>query len=135
MGVSLTKDSIDLGIIVRDGDRAIKFYRDLLGFEYVATIPLPGGGSMHRLLCGNSVIKLVQPGETPSGKAAPGGPFEASGTRYWTISVSNLEDIVQQCKDAGAKIVWDVRDVRPGIRVAMVEDPEGNLVEFLDDQA
>ena len=33
MDLQLTKDSIDLGIVVRDIDAALAFYRDVLGFE------------------------------------------------------------------------------------------------------
>ena len=33
MGVHLTKDSIDLGIVVTDPERSLAFYRDVLGFK------------------------------------------------------------------------------------------------------
>ena len=72
MGVQLTKDSIDLGIIIQDSEKQLAFYRDTLGFEHVADTPTGGGGTMHRLMCGSSMIKLVNPGkELP--KPAPGG--------------------------------------------------------------
>src|SRR5260370_16474821 len=34
MGVKLTKDSIDLGIVVSDITKALAFYRDFLGLPY-----------------------------------------------------------------------------------------------------
>ena len=40
MGVQLTKDSIDLGIVVSDGEKALAFYRDTLGFEHVGDMPM-----------------------------------------------------------------------------------------------
>jgi predicted enzyme related to lactoylglutathione lyase len=130
--LQLTKDSIDLGINVSDGDAALAFYRDTLGLEFSATIPLPGGGGvMHRLLCGDSLIKLVVMDEKPSAVNPPGGPRGAIGTRYWTISVSNLEEIVERCEKAGYKVPMPVREARPGVTIAMVEDPDGNYVEFL----
>ncbi len=134
MGVKLKKDSIDLGIVVNDGEAALKFYRDTLGFEHVQSNPMPGGGggTMHRLLCGTSLIKVVVP-ESPIGTtAAPGGIMGATGYRYWTISVSNLEEIVQACADAGYKVVVQPREIRENVSIAIVEDPEGNWVEFLD---
>lgn len=33
MGVELTKDSIDLGIVVRDAEASLHFCRDILGLE------------------------------------------------------------------------------------------------------
>lgn len=37
MTVQLTKDSIDLGIVVRDAEASLAFYRDTLGFTPAAT--------------------------------------------------------------------------------------------------
>ncbi|MBW2282265.1 MAG: VOC family protein [Deltaproteobacteria bacterium] len=132
MGVKLTKDSIDLGIITTDAERALAFYRDTLGLESEGEMPMPGGGVMHRLLCGTSLIKIVVNGREPKATAAPGGIGGSTGYRYWTISVSNLDDLVKRCDDGGYKIVIGATEIRPGIRIAMVEDPDGNWVEFLE---
>jgi catechol 2,3-dioxygenase-like lactoylglutathione lyase family enzyme len=131
VGVSLTKDSIDLGIVVSDATAALGFYRDLLGFESDGEMPMPGGGTMHRLRCGTSVIKLVSPGAAPAAKAPPGGIAGAYGYRYWTISVSNITEITAACAAAGVTVVMPVREFRPGLTIAIVEDPDGNWVEFL----
>jgi len=34
MTVSLTKESIDLGIVTNDAEASLKFYQDLLGFSF-----------------------------------------------------------------------------------------------------
>ena len=132
MGVQLTKNSIDLGIVTTDPDRALAFYRDTLGFEPEGEMPLPGGGKMHRLLCGTSLIKIVVNAKEPPESAPKGGLAGATGYRYWTMSVSNLEEIVKACSDGGYNVPIPVREVRPGVRIAMVEDPDGNWVEFLE---
>ena len=36
MAVELRKDSIDLGIVITDSAASLAFYRDVLGFEFVA---------------------------------------------------------------------------------------------------
>lgn len=130
MGVKLTKDSIDLGIVVSDGPKALAFYRDTLGFEHVGDMPMGAGGTMHRLICGTSLIKVIS-GSNPPAKAAPGGIQGAYGYRYWTISVSNIQELVDACSQAGYKVVAGVREFRPGVTIAIVEDPDGNWVEFL----
>ncbi|MDY7100040.1 MAG: VOC family protein [Actinomycetota bacterium] len=130
MGVALTKDSIDLGIVVTDSEAALGFYRDLLGLEHVADTPFPGGGTMHRLMCGTTLVKLVSLDKDLAANP-PGGPTGGSGLRYFTLSISNLEEVVEACKAAGVKVVWDQREIRPGVKIAMVEDPDGNWVEFL----
>jgi catechol 2,3-dioxygenase-like lactoylglutathione lyase family enzyme len=132
MGISLTKDSIDLGLVVRDAGACLAFYRDVLGFEHVGTTPMPGGATMERLMCGTSLIKLVALASVPDASNPPGGIGGGTGMRYWTISVDNLEQIVADCQSAGAKVIWTPREIRAGVRVAMVEDPDGNWVEFLE---
>ena len=41
--VQVSKDSIDLGIIVTDEKAAVGFYRDALGLEWEGELALPGG--------------------------------------------------------------------------------------------
>jgi catechol 2,3-dioxygenase-like lactoylglutathione lyase family enzyme len=130
MGVKLTKDSIDLGIVVSDGEKALAFYRDTLGFEHVGDMPMGGGSTMHRLMCGTSLIKVIS-GSNPPAKAAPGGIQGGFGYRYWTISVSNINEVVAACEAGGYKVAVGVREFRPGVIIAIVEDPDGNWVEFL----
>lgn len=130
MGVALTKDSIDLGIVVTDSASALAFYRDVLGLEHVADTPFPGGGTMHRMMCGTTVVKLVVL-EKDLTANPPGGPTGGSGLRYFTLSISNLEEMLEACRSAGSKIVWEQTEIRPGVEIAMVEDPDGNWVEFL----
>ena len=75
MGVQLAKNAIDLGIVIRDSEASLKFYRDTLGFEHVADIPMPlgGGGTMHRLNCGDTLVKLVKFDNVPEAANPPGG--------------------------------------------------------------
>lgn len=134
MGIELRKDSIDLGIVVRDAERALGFYRDVLGFEHVASTPMPPPmrGTMHRLMCGTSMIKVIDLEETPAAHAAPGGLAGATGYRYFTMTVSNVADITKACRDAGAAVIVDDVELLPGLQVSVVEDPDGNWVEFID---
>jgi catechol 2,3-dioxygenase-like lactoylglutathione lyase family enzyme len=131
MGVALTKDSIDLGIVVSDPDRALAFYRDLLGLELVGEMPMPGGARMYRMQCGTTVLKLVHHQTPPPAVAPPGGIPGATGYRYFTMSVSNLQEMTDACAAAGYTVAWPITEIRPGISISMVEDPDGNWVEFL----
>ena len=105
MGIQLTKDSIDLGIVVTDAAKALAFYRDTLGFRYEGEMPMGGGSIMHRLLCGTSLIKVIAPATIPEAKAAPGGIQGGTGYRYWTISVSNIQELTDSCAAKGYKVL------------------------------
>ena len=130
-GVELTKSGIDLGIVVTDSAAALAFYRDTLGFRHEGDMPFPGGGTMHRLWCGDSLIKVVAPAETPAARPVGGGIPAATGYRYWTISISNLDELTATCKARGYQVVVEPREIRPGVKISIVEDPDGNWVEFL----
>ena len=132
MGVKLAKSAIDLGIVISDSERSLAFYRDLLGFEHVADSPMPlgGGGTMHRMQCGDTLVKLVKLTTSPEARSA-GGVGAAVGYRYFTMIVSNLDEIMADCTSANVPIAVPVTEVRPGVTIAMVEDPDGNWVEFV----
>jgi catechol 2,3-dioxygenase-like lactoylglutathione lyase family enzyme len=130
MVVKLKKDSIDLGIVTNNGEAMIAFYRDVLGFGDLGETAI-AGSTMRRLECGTSAVKIVVP-DKPAPDGVPGGIPRATGYRYWTMSVSNLSEIVAACEDAGRTVVVPIREIRPGVTIAIVEDPDGNWVEFVD---
>lgn len=133
--LSLRKNAIDLGIVIKDSEKSLAFYRDLLGFEHVADTPMPGAtpATMHRLMCGDTMIKLVSHDETPETAAPRGGIAGATGLRYFTMQISNLAEATEACKAAGVKVIIDQLAVRDGVTISMLEDPDGNWVEFVDD--
>lgn len=131
MPAIISKPAIDIGIIAQDIAAMLTFYRDTLGLEFEAAIPMPGGGTMNRFKVGDSVVKVIELDPAPPALAAPGGIRGATGYRYWTITVSNLADCVQQVAAAGHKIVVPAKEIRPGVTIAIVTDPDGNWVELL----
>lgn len=132
MSLDIKKAAIDIGIIAKDIEAMLTFYRDTLGLEFEAAIPMPGGGTMNRLKVGDSVIKVIELDPAAPADAAPGGIRGASGYRYWTITVGNLEECVQKAAEAGNKVVVPAKEVRPGITIAILADPDGNWVELLE---
>lgn len=131
MPVSVSKPAIDIGIIANDIEAMLGFYRDTLGLEFEAAIPMPGGGTMNRFKVGDSVVKVIALDPKPTAVPAPGGIRGATGYRYWTITVSNLSACLQHVEDAGQKIVVPAKVIRPGVTIAIVTDPDGNWVELL----
>lgn len=129
--MEITKPGIDLGVLVRDVDACLKFYCDDLGLQKVAELPFPGNRTMHRIQIGDTVLKLMQykDGAPPAG---PRGREAQAGIRYFTISVKDLRGIIKDLEAKGHTFVVPLREARPGVWIAMLEDPEGNTVELLE---
>ena len=126
------KDSLDLGVLVSDIKKSLNFYKDLLGLEFVGETPLDIG-IMHRLRFGSSDFKLIQPNEVP-----PKGPIGLEsqvGFRYVTFVVNNLSKFCSELNSKGIEFVLPENEIRPGVRIAMVKDPDGNIVEFVQRSA
>ncbi|MEM7018820.1 MAG: VOC family protein [Pseudomonadota bacterium] len=131
MPINITKESIDIGLVTGNIEAMTAFYKDTLGLEVEAVLDMPGGMQMTRLICGTTIIKLVAHRSAPEASNPPGGIAGATGIRYFTISVDNLEAAVKECEAAGRNIPVPPREARPGITIAMIEDPDGNWVELL----
>jgi catechol 2,3-dioxygenase-like lactoylglutathione lyase family enzyme len=122
------KEALDLGILVGNIDASLKFYQETLGLEKVGETKLPMG-LMHRLSFGNSFFKLIDPKEVPP--KGPTGLNAQLGFRYVTFPVTNITEICEALKDKGVPFAMPETELMPGVRIAMVQDPDGNIVEFV----
>ena len=126
--IEIAKESLDLGILVGDIKARLTFYVDILGLKFVEKLPL-WVGTMYRLRFGNSDFKLIDPKNRP-----PKGPIglEAQiGFRYVTFVIKNLSKLCEELRNRGIEFEVLEKEARPGVRIAMVRDPDGNIVEFV----
>ena len=72
---------------------------------------------------------LIDPNEIPP--KGPTGLLEQLGFRYVTFPVKNISEICELLKEKGVTFNVPETELRPGVRIAMVEDPDGNTVEFV----
>ena len=127
----ITKPALDLGIITRDAAPMLAFYQQMLGLALESVIPMPSGGTMHRLRVGESILKIVQLDKQPAADGVPGGIPAATGIRYFTLHISNLQNVIDGFDQGGYKIVVPIKTIRSGVSIAIVEDPDGNWLELL----
>jgi lactoylglutathione lyase len=130
MPAKLNNDGIEIGIVVRDAEKSLAFYRDVLGLEYLGDLVFPGN-HMWRFQTGKSVVKLLAQDPTPEA-ANPAGDIAASGLRYLSLFVANIEEVIADVVAAGCTVAIPLTEFQPGARFAFVEDPEGNRIELLD---
>jgi catechol 2,3-dioxygenase-like lactoylglutathione lyase family enzyme len=124
---------LQVGIVPQDLDRSLQFYRDRLKLPYTGSRPALEGRVLHLFECDGGILKLLEPAagvDGPKG-SSPAGPYHrASGVRWVTWDVDDIEDAVNRC--AGAPVQLPITELRPGVRVAIIEDPDGNAVELVE---
>jgi catechol 2,3-dioxygenase-like lactoylglutathione lyase family enzyme len=123
------KDSIDLGVLVSDIQASLHFYQELLGLKFIQKIPL-WFGTMYCLRFGTSDFKLIDPSARPPQGLI--GLESQLGFRYVTFVIKNLSDICKELRSKGVVFEVPEKVLRPGVRIAMVRDPDGNVVEFVE---
>ena len=127
----IQKPAIDIGIVTNNLDAMLAFYGDVLALPVEAVIDMPGGGVMHRFKVGDSIVKVIATEPAPQTVAAPGGIRGATGYRYWTLHVTDLQAALKRVEQTGSPIVVPQKTIRPGVAIAIVADPDGNWVELL----
>jgi catechol 2,3-dioxygenase-like lactoylglutathione lyase family enzyme len=116
---------VGIRYIVDDVQRAMAFYRDLLGFE-VEMHPAPGFAALSR---GDLRLYLNAPGAGGAGRA--GGVPRPGGWNRFQLEVGDLEALVDALREAGARFRGGLVEGQGGAQI-LVEDPAGNLVELFE---
>jgi catechol-2,3-dioxygenase len=81
--MELTKDELDIGLVVADADAQQHFYGSILGLQKAETAELPGGMRQYRYKAGNHLIKLLALPKTPP--LEKGGIDRAIGIRLLAL--------------------------------------------------
>lgn len=143
---------IDLGVVVSDIDKSVKFYKEVLGFEEIEGFKVPGQFGLdtglannlpldiHVLVLGKgekaTKLKLMQL-KTAHGARVDNTFIHSSyGFRYLTIAVKDVNAAVAHAAKAGAKPIAKCPVPLPagfpdGLALANYRDPDGNLVELV----
>ena len=130
--------AVDAGILVTNMERSLYFYRVLLELPVVAQVAtsLIGKGTMVQLRHGESLIKLVELEKGPSqpnGVGHHGRLAAAYGIRYITLMVVNIVAIMERVEQTDTTITLPLTQLGNGALIAMVADPDGNIVEFVQE--
>lgn len=133
---------MEIGICVPDLPRALAFYEGVLGLRKISQIGLNEHGSRLSGLgtSGYTVVrlqtsygervKLVCPETAPAGNGLAESPASRAGFAYLTFLVDDIAGVVDACTSAGFPSLRGIVELRPGVRMALVRDPEGNFIEF-----
>jgi glyoxylase I family protein len=131
MAIQLAKAALDVGLVTDDGEKALAFYRNFLGFPEDGEVPFPGLGVVKRFRVGESIFRILVL-ETPAAhRASTQGFASQTGLRYMTLTVANLDEVAAAAEAAGYPVPVSPRTIRPGVRAAQIEDGLGTTVELM----
>ena len=114
-----------VSVFVKDQDKALGFYTDVLGFEKRADNPTPGGPRFLTVgLKGQDFQLVLWPG-TPG----QGQPFQGRSTAAYTIETKDCRKAFEALKSRGVKFDTEVLEYPWGY-VAVFQDPDGNRLQL-----
>jgi catechol 2,3-dioxygenase-like lactoylglutathione lyase family enzyme len=147
------KPTIDIGCVVSDLDRSIKFYTDAIGFKVAGEFSVPAGFAedsgltnskelnIKILTLGGSdgedatKLKLMQV-KGSGGKADHKTIDSTLGLSYITIFIKDTDKALAKLKEAGVKPIAKgpvtlPENLDPSLALTIVRDPDGNFVELV----
>ena len=134
MAVELTQEHLDAGLVTTDLAAATHFYGTVLGLPLAGEMHIPGLGLIRRYAVGASTLRVFLPDALPARQGSREGFASQTGIRYLTLHVRNIETVVASAAAAGCRVPVAVRTLRPGVRVAQIEDADGNTIELMQQQ-
>ena len=136
----------EMGICVNDLEKMIAFYGDVLGFKLISQIDVPadksseagftsGGYTIVRMQTNyGERIKLVRPMTSANPRLSGEEVLSKKGNVFLTFIVEDLKHTVSRIKDTDAPIrtQGNIMEVRDGVFLSIIDDPEGNHLEFVE---
>jgi catechol 2,3-dioxygenase-like lactoylglutathione lyase family enzyme len=105
------------------------FYSDVLGHERLTEYDVGGTTGVMRIRAGASELKFT--GDTQDEQYQTGGIKNATGIRLWTFFYSDQAALTKRFTDNGLAAPRFVPIGDTGRLSAIVEDPEGELVQLI----
>lgn len=125
----MAKAALDVGLVTANAKPLLEFYAGVAGFEILDPIELPNIGTIHKLGCGESILRVMVPVDAP--EPDDGASFSSiAGIRYLTLEVDDIDAAAAAVEALGGSITLAPFELRPGRRVAQVADPDGNMIEL-----
>jgi catechol 2,3-dioxygenase-like lactoylglutathione lyase family enzyme len=129
-----------VGTTVSDLDRAVEFYRDVLGFEllseftvsgesFATGVGVPGAtGEFAHLDADGVRVELVE--YDPEGESCTAESVNQRGAKHMGFEVDDVEAFYEALPD-DVETVSEPQTTSSGARILFIRDPEGNLIEII----
>lgn len=126
----------EIVIWVRDMDRALAFYRDLMGLEVISPPELknkflragPGEGGVPEMI-------VLVPHPDPGGAFPREKPERTLHHLAFNVDGARYDELERACREAGLDVRGGQHPVLKVVRTFYVDDPDGNEVELIGPEA
>jgi catechol 2,3-dioxygenase-like lactoylglutathione lyase family enzyme len=142
------KPVIDIGIVVKDAERAARFLTNAIGFKEVRGFPVTADlGRKIGLIDGRATevrvfvlegaepatrIKMLSFPEAPGKQADQSYIHSTLGFRYLTLYVKDMSRALERLKQAGVQTLGETPiETGNGNWLVAVKDPDGNFIELI----
>ena len=115
-----------IGLFIKDRERSVKFYRDVLEFDVVWECELEDGTKIAFIRNGDCMIEVVQPAAPNTGDGV---------VDHIALRVRNIEAMQKKLIDRGVKfeteeVVFNTRVFPNGAKWLMFRGPDGEHLEI-----
>lgn len=131
MTALLAQPFVDVGIVSNDRHAALSFWNEFLGFPVEGEVQFPGL-TIIRLKVGETTLRICVPDQKVEALAETGAFHSQTGLRYITLAVQNLDELAAEAAERGYPVPHLPREIRPGYRVAQIQDGCGVTVELTE---
>lgn len=115
-------------LISPDPAATAKFYQEMFAAEKINERELPGGGLSIELHLNGSRILIMQAKPDSAPPSQPG-----IGLEHFGLKTDDIVGAVADLKAKGVRIRDEVREIRPGVKIAFVwAAPENVLIELVE---
>jgi len=149
---AFSSTTIDIGMVVSNIEAARKFYTQALGFQELEGFDVPASMGADTGLTDTEAfhvyvfapgdapaatkLKLIQFADAPGKKVDNAFIHSSLGVRYLTIWVADMTAALARLKKAGVKPLAKCpcelpASIAAGIFLAIVRDPDGNMIELV----
>ena len=133
-----------VAISVEDIDQALRFYRDLVGFELdwdmdhrsgealARVVGMPGADTRIVMLKGYGMRLELFKYYKPQGRTPKPRRQCDFGLTHFALQVKDIQGIYDRLIKAGVQFNCPPQNVRPGVWATYLKDPEGVTVELVE---
>lgn len=110
---------------VADGDRAVEWYTDQLGFEETWSFETADGETVNRYVADENGVELQLSDTDGETDVDPGTAWD-----HFAVSVDDVDEAFERIDNHGV-VQEPAEQPAAGVRTAFIEDPDGHVVELI----